>query len=489
VERALETEDPQQRKQTDQDKEDCEGCGKKRAQLEAQTRAENLASLEAIEASRRRLDVARGKIPPQVTPQVTPQDAPEDQRPILVLLTAMDSWNASYSLSTVILDQARAGVRAGFTVRVVGMDSLDPSKGPVIPGVRYEGIIPGVGWVEDEIDEYKVARIKEALLKYLQGTKPQIIITHDLLLQTWYTNAAAAIHAIAPEAISGKWYHQVHSSVGARPEGPVAAVRASMPPRHRLAAINYSDMGRLMAYYKIPAENIVHLPNIKDPVPYMGLTADARRLIEVCPIHEVDVSQVYPLSTPRAEAKGIMEVIETFAQAKQQGASVALLILNAHANGPEPKAMMDRIKTRAREAGLESEECMFLSEIIPERTVHGVDQQTVSQLFQLSSVFCFPSTSESCGLVMLEAALGGNLLVLNQSLQALQEYIPHTHAIYVKWPSIRESLGVEAAHQACSSAAEQILAALNRDRTLMAKREVLKNWGQRRLVQALQALR
>jgi hypothetical protein len=52
-----------------------------------------------------------------------------------------------------------------------------------------------------------------------------------------------------------------------------------------------------------------------------------------------------------------------------------------------------------------------------------------------SDVFLFPSVSENCPLVLLEAALGKNLLVLNEDFSPMKDFVG-PHALYFKFDSV-----------------------------------------------------
>ena len=73
----------------------------------------------------------------------------------------------------------------------------------------------------------------------------------------------------------------------------------------------------------------------------------------------------------------------------------------------------------AKDYGLTPYEVIFTS---LEGHEHGIPRSAVSDFFRLSNLFIFPSISENCSLVLLEAMLSGNLCVLNKDTSGFQEF-------------------------------------------------------------------
>lgn len=387
---------------------------------------------------------------PSPAPAAMPIPIPDANAPHLILLTALGDFTPSYSLTSVIADQARAGTMAGFRVTVVGMEHLSKHT-PNIPGVEFKPLIPNVGWVEDEVDEAKTQQISQALLGYLGGHEATVI-THDLVFQSWYINIARAIHQLAghEDLVDIRWFHQVHSSVGPRPDRKFAQWRAKVPTGHKMVAVNWSDIPHLTTYYQSQIDEWVTIPNSCDPRSFGTCHPIAADLYDQ--MTGVDVVQVYPLSTPRARAKGLQTVIRTLGAVTQDhGLSSALIVANAHANGPDANQIMAEMDAEAQRVGVR---LIWTSRDIPGTEATGLPREAIADLQRLANVFVFPSSSESCGLVALEAAVAGNLLVLNKSLHTLTDYITHKAARWVRFGSIREPLTDDS--QAVAEAAQII---------------------------------
>ncbi len=255
---------------------------------------------------------------------------------------------------------------------------------------------------------------------------------------------AVAIHRLAAAGYGDKdnslWWHLVHSSVGARPPEAVARWRATLPPGHRLLAINYADVPFLRGYYQIPAneaERVATLLNPRDPRSFMRMSPEASLLITRYGLLQKDVLQIYPVSGTRMFPKGIEKIIQLFAAMTKTGASVMLVVANAHSNNDEAKGAIRHLRLWAKSLGLPEESLVFTSEVLPHTEVAGLDGDSIRSLFAISNLFVFPTISEAGSLVLMEAMMSQCLLVLNDSLPCLADYVPRSLGIWVPWGSMK----------------------------------------------------
>ena len=474
VARMLQAPEPRERKTCAERKAEAEAkmtpeqkaeADKRRAAWAKMSPDERRAAAKAkFEEFTKARNASRQPVPQVIEVQEAVTEPDTSGKPLLVLLTALSSLDVTYSLATVIRDQALAGVAAGFSVELVGMKGLAGG----IPGVKIVPLLPGVIWNEDEVSEEKAAKLEEAIRGHLAG-REGVVIVHDLLLQTWYLSAAMALHRIGDSLPGIRWYHQIHSAVASRPVPAVARYRARLPKGHRLASINWSDVDRLAKYYQTTPDQIMVLPNIRAAQSFLGLSDRAMAIAQAADLERADVVQIYPLSTPRAKAKGVRQVMEVFAELKHgYNLQVRLVLANAHPNGN--RKMIEALQEEAAELDLK-DEFFIASEMVPTKG-QGLPEDDIRGLFSLSNVFCFPSVSEACGLVMLEAALSGAILVLNDDLAAVKDYIPPQAAIWVPWGSLQHQRLPVALAEATKQAAHGIIYELAR-RTNQAKRRVL----------------
>lgn len=497
VERALLTARPEERKTAPGD---CAGCGPAKKLGPRPQGAIGVRSLRNALQHRRKPAPELAEAPPEADqppptiqhqgPVASIRAMPYNKPQVLILMTAFSDFAPSYSLVSVVLDQARAGVLAGYRVVITGMSNLArPTEliesDPLLRQVEFVGLVPVVNWKEDEATDEDVETVTNAIVPFLREFTSPIVITHDLIFQTWYLAWAKAIHTTVNDLIGPIWYHQMHSSVGARPAEEVAQWRASIPDGHGLVVPNFSDVEHMRRYYQHEGEVVV-LPNIRDFRSFLGLSPRARYIADTYAPHMADVVQVYPVSMPRAQAKGLDKVIKTFAAIKAMGRSVCLIVAEAHATGDGAKGSRAMIE-EARAAGLEvGKEYIATSQVFPKQAAVGMASQDVRGLMQMANVFLFPSVSEACGLVMLEAAATGSLLVLNQSVPQLQDFISPDGALWVDWGGARQDGDPREDHVA-QVVAQAVARELASNRALVARKRAMK-WSLEGLSERLSRL-
>lgn len=339
----------------------------------------------------------------------------------VVILTTLANFNASYSLSSCVLEQARslAEARPNWLIQVWTMQIADLSLWPAdMPkNVEVKKIVPQIAWLNDEYNPKSTQIIINAISRNLVALGNATVITHDILFQRSYLTFAAAIHLLKIKHM--QWWHQAHSGPSPLAERPSLPLlyRYSLPPGHRLLNINEAHIEGFKAHYGIKDEDIDTCPNIRDLRSLLGCSPQLRAFISKINIMNADVAQVYPLSTTRMHHKGLKHVIRIFGELKKAGSKVCLVIANAHANGNEH--IINSNKEVAKENGLTDDEVIFTSDHFPKQLSQGLSQQDVQHLFQFTNVFIFPTIAEASSLVLTEAALASTLIVTNTNVPAV----------------------------------------------------------------------
>jgi hypothetical protein len=469
----------------------------------------------------------------------------------VIILTTLSNFHPSYSLVSVILEQAHALALGGRRVLLVvhrGCDVKDLP--PLPPEIILLPLLPVVPWHPDEIREDQVVQFARFFERFLSGTTALgaiDIITHDVMFQAAYVTLAKAIHDLRERAYVC-WFHMAHSSVGERPDnkqvdtaGPQVTgftvwpiwYRCTLPPGHHLLVLNHSDRIHFHKYYRcgydskaldvtqLPEAHIHTLLNPRDIRPFLRMTPTAAWLTTRYGLHLADVTVLFPVSMTRIRDKRLHLVIQMLGALKRMGLTVRLLIPTAHANGdgfvtgvayvkehalkeglivapddtpiarpltgvpgidltrveaalpystvevsPAAQELMEAqldFITRMGVAPLTTEdrdraardaafvgrpgaedtnrdpgpEVILTCSVLPDTRANGLDADTIRSLWGVTNVFMLPSISEAGSLILLEAALAGCVLVLNQSLPALHDYIPLNKAIWVPWGSIK----------------------------------------------------
>jgi glycosyltransferase involved in cell wall biosynthesis len=349
----------------------------------------------------------------------------------VVLMTALADFDPSYSLVSVIFDQARALARNPerlVQVWVMRSAKLDKVPEGLPANVQVKPYVPDTHWQADVIDAAASNIIQRDLLLRLFNLGNAKIITHDLMLVDSYTTFAAALHEIG-KVKAFSWVHQIHSCVGPR-KGD--SVRTTLPPGHLLAVINPTEVEKAAAYYNIDCDRVVVIPNSRD-VATWGTTVAAQKVLEATALLQADIAQVFPLSLPRAHAKGLDHVIRAHGAIRALGKTTALVVVDAHANAVKSEEVKTAYRDLAREVGVT---VTFTSDIAKETAAVGLNAASVRALFAAANVFVLPSLSESSGLVALEAVVSGNSVWVNSNVPALSDLAATTggEAGVHSWP-------------------------------------------------------
>ena len=340
------------------------------------------------------------------------------------IFTTLANFNPTYSLVSVIKDQLIAHVKKGYKPVLFVLESFDDD---VPEGVEVRKVVPqiilepyaGLKYPDTWKDDVK--RIVDSLHEHAEDI--EIMLTHDIIFIDTFLPYNIGLREAN---LSCKYFHWVHSAPSPRPEleDNQHANRYTLPPNSKLVYLNNDKSLHLAEMYGTWLKDVRVIHNSRDPRTFWDLDPAVIHLIDTYDILSCDIISVYPVSSTRmVDGKQIDVVIKIHEQLRKLGYKTKLIIPNAHANGQKE---IDQVMARA------SNDVIFTS---LEGYEHGVDSKVVSDLFRLSNVFIFPSISENCSLVLLEAMLSGNLLILNKDCSGLQEF-GKENAVYFKFGNL-----------------------------------------------------
>ena len=396
------------------------------------------------------------------------------------ILTTFYEFSSSYSLHSVVESQLVALVKNGYdTVLFVHDNFKEDAKVP--KGVEIRKIVPRFTLIDysnfQEPAEQLEEQAKTALEAFRKHTTDiDIMFEHDFLLQGWFLPYCLAIHKLAQES-KMKWFHWIHSV----PSGHTDAkyphnMRFVLPENSKLVYLNNYHLVRAAETYQIFPKDVRVVYNALDPRLFLNLHPLVHSLIDKYGILEADFIQVYPLSTPRmVSGKGLNTVIDIMGKLKKQRRSVKLVVCNAHANDNREKQLIAETQSYASQQGLSANEVIFTS---LEDTSYelGVPREVVSQLFQLSNLFIFPSTSENCSLILLEAMLSKCLLVLNENVPPMREF-GKENAIYFQFGSHDDKVNYTDKDKFNEDVAKIIISEFENNKALKAQLDIRKNYS------------
>ncbi|HEC64017.1 MAG TPA: glycosyltransferase [bacterium] len=402
----------------------------------------------------------------------------------VMVLTTFYEFNPSYSLCSVVEAQLIGLVKNGYKTILAVHDNFEDDK--LVPkGVEIRKVVPRFLLI-DYMAQQKVSedfedQVNTAYKAFKENfSDVDIIFEHDMIFQSWFLPYCLAIHQLAKES-KIKWYHWIHSV----PQGHTDAeyphnMRFTLPQNSKLVYLNNYHLVRAAETYNIFPKDVKIVYNALDPRLFLNLHPLVHSLIDKYGLLEADFIQIYPLSTPRMVAgKGLNTLIDIMGKLKKQNRSVKLVVCNAHANDRREKQLIAETQSYASQQGLSANEVIFTS---LEDTSYelGVPREVVSQLFQLSNLFIFPSSSENCSLILLEAMLSKCLLVLNNNVPSMREF-GKGNAIYFEFGSIDDSIEYADKDKFNEDVAKIIISEFESNKALKASLDIRQNFNYQKI--------
>lgn len=350
----------------------------------------------------------------------------------VVIITTLSNFNASYSLSSCIIEQARslALARKNWLVQVWTMQITKDDHWPkdMPANVELRNVVPHIHWANDEYDPKAAGLLAAAIGRELVAMGNADVITHDILFQASFINFAAAIHSIR-NIKAMRWWHQAHSgpsSPDPRPELPVL-YRHSLPEGHRFLNLNEVHTKGFMSHYGLSDDSRIDTcENVRDVRSLLGHETTIHEFITKTQLADADIVQIYPVSTTRMHHKGVKHIIKIFGSLKNKGKKVRLVIPNAHANNNNE--IIKSVKDVGRAWGLTKEDLIFTSDHFPKKLTEGLSAKETQLLFQYSNLFIFPTIAEASSLVLAEAALAGALILPNTDVPSVIADLPNGYS-------------------------------------------------------------
>jgi len=318
----------------------------------------------------------------------------------IAILTSFRQMPESYSLVNDIIDQIKLLNKYGHEVTFFAQKScegvgIECNKACILPHFKLEKNV-----VNDEFKDKLIKIFNRELSKF------DVVITHDLMyLQSYITYRAAIMECKADV----KWIHWAHSAN--RDD-----LRLKMP-HAKYVYMNYTDLSRWTRSINVELDDARVVFNDKDPQLFFSWHDITKQIGEKIDLINPDIMQTYPMCSTRMDSKGIDHVIRTFAALKRLNNKVLLVICNSNGRkrADEIQAKMDF----AKKQGLTE---IFFTSTLSDKTSRQVPRQVVRDLMLISNLFIFPSLSEVCSNVVLEASMCKQLLVLNKSFPSLFDF-------------------------------------------------------------------
>ncbi len=293
------------------------------------------------------------------------------------VLTCFGGSDSAYSLVNVVATQLKMLLAGGYR--------------PVLfvkPGFTGSGV-----WADPRIE------VRHVTPDQLSVDGLDVVLCHDVVFLTQNADYGAAVRRLA-QSSSVVWLHWQHSRGDSAVE-PCANSWYCYP--------NRGDLGHVAQLNGAALERVVYVPHPLD-FDYLGWPDLAIRIAEDLSFPFVDVSGILPTRLDRQ--KQVEKAVRLYAGVKRAGRSVCFLVADAYATGERFIEYRKDVTAIARELGLSDREVVFLSEWYSECNLR-TPREVIKALLEMSNVFVQPSNAETSSLVAMEAALAGNLIVIN----------------------------------------------------------------------------
>jgi hypothetical protein len=360
----------------------------------------------------------------------------------VAILTAFSRPSSAYSLQRVVQDQLAMLVKNGYEPMLLVAESefWGDAEGYFaherVRMVQY----PAVKWInqegEEEVFVQDLERLTVALKEALSDI--DVVLSHDIIYMPHFLKLSIAARHVSRELPHVRWLQWIHS-----------ATTPEILNKQGLSELLYDDVlsqewpgsypvfftrmsvPRISRNFFQQEADVKIIPNAANICEFLGLSPVVTRLYEDKRLHMADYISIVPTRLDRG--KQVEWVIRILARLKAMGACVRVVVMDFHSQAGDKNRYRNDLKALAIEWGLDSEELTFLSDFdqsLEKEAPHSM----VKELFSLSNLYIQPSRSEGYSLTTQEAAICGNLLVLNDDFPPVREIFGE-QALYCQFSS------------------------------------------------------
>jgi hypothetical protein len=359
------------------------------------------------------------------------------------ILTMFNGLSKTYSLVNVVEEQLGMLLEAGIEVKLlVSQDCPDAERYGIYRDDRIEWVKVANRYQGEQIHwrDYSTPAgtvhdtffaeadtIAGDFIRHLSDT--DVCLMHDILYQGWHLVHNVAIRKAQPLLPHVRFLAFTHSLPVNRPAKTEWPFSARFLPMPHTTYVYPTGVGleALALQYGTGIEDCRHVNNSLDVL--AEASGDVKLLAAKTDLLSPDILIIYPgrLSAGKQfnKAAALAGAICSASQC-----SVRLICCDFPSLDTNAEHYKSVIKAAGMQQGLAEEDVVFTSDL---GWKDGFPHRGVLQLFRLSNLFICSSFSESFGLIVLEAASGGNFLVLNQAVPALEELGIRLQAYFMRW--------------------------------------------------------
>ena len=357
------------------------------------------------------------------------------------ILTNFNDYLKSYSPLIIVAEQINMLTNAGYEPVVIVTESFNPPKDSVFSQCHLE-YIPNVSVSNDAKQdmsfELDINFLKEQLKRIIEENKIEVMITHDLIFLPDYVKHRLTCMGMVKDFPKLRWLHWVHSATNPETlinerknfEDKYREMLKQKFPNSYLVYPNAYDVPRVALNFGYEVNEIKVIPHSTNYIEFNHPHPIVERLIKEKNLLPADVIMIYPLRMDRGKQPHVN--VEIVNACNKIGLDARLIFVNFHSTGDDKVVYKEEIQRKAEQYGI-SDKVIFMNEFDMSLFTES-PREVVSDLLELSNVFCLPSMSETYSLVVQEAMLKGNFCILNHDFAPMRT-IYGDKAIYRQFSS------------------------------------------------------
>jgi len=353
------------------------------------------------------------------------------------------SVDRAYSLTNVVEEQIKMFVNCGYKINVIVTENFKPDGYFSHEGVTLK-FIPDVPRSNDGIlpadYEKQVEKVEKVLAEVLEDT--DVCITHDVIYQPAHIIFNLAARNVARERKDLRWLHWIHSatSPAIRCSDPIASgIIQQKFPNSFVCYPNSGDIPRVARNFKYEEDEVKRVHHSTDIPDYLNFHPLSKQIYREKRFTDADVIAVYPIRLDRG--KQVEHVIKTLGAIKRIGRNVKGLLMDFHSASQDPKddKFKYRISLKEEIKNQDLENDVFFTTELDESLKHGCPREMVKDFMLASNFYMHPSTSETYSLVVQEAIICKNFILLNKDFPPIRSVYGDT-PLYKQFSSAIDAL-------------------------------------------------
>ena len=358
------------------------------------------------------------------------------------IVTPFRTYTEAFSLNRVVQDQICMLSKNGYKSRVFVIENLywDLPQGHYGDAGVELVQLPRFAEVNHPGEEHQFVHDVELLIDAMIDCMSdlRVVFTHDIIYQPRYLKLSIACRRVAESLPQITWYHWIHSatSPGQLKRPGIAdelfpEVLAQEWKNSHPVYFNRMSIPRIASNFGYEEKDVMIVPHPTHVAEFLGLSPTITRLYEEKQLYIADYTVTYPVRMD--PGKQVHWITRIMSRIKAAGNTVRVIIMDFHSLTEDKNEYREFVRDEALEWGLDEHDLIFLSEF-DESLASQAPHSMVRELLSLSTVFIQPSRSESYSYVVQEAAIMGNLLILNDDFPPMRE-IYGEQALYFQFSS------------------------------------------------------